>query len=92
MGLTVLLMTAEFFTTIIQRIFCENTLTKRVNKPATDIVIWGGYYVCINIVTYYVVHNIWFNMLFSLTAFFLVVRVLYSDSLKSVLFVAFLYI
>lgn len=89
MGLTVLLMIAEFFTTIIQRIFCENTLTRRINKPAADIVIWSGYYICINIVTYYVLHNIWFNMLFSLAAFFLVVRVLYSNSLKSVLFVTF---
>lgn len=71
MGLIVLLLAAEFFSTVIQRIFCENTLTKKTNAPWVDIVVWGGYYVCINIVTYFIIHNIWFNMAFSLAAFFL---------------------
>lgn len=89
MGLIVLLLAAEFFSTVIQRIFCDNTLTKKTNAPWVDIVVWGGYYACINIVTYFIIHNIWFNMAFSLAAFFFVVRTIYSDSLRTVLFVAF---
>lgn len=89
MGLIVLLLAAEFFSTVIQRIFCENTLTRRTTGQLVDIAVWGGYYVCINIVTYFIIHNIWFNMAFSLAAFFLVVRIIYSDPLRSVLIVTF---
>lgn len=89
MRVIILLLAAEFFSTVIQRILCENTLTKKINSPLEEFVVWGGYYVCINITTYFLVHNIWFNMAVSLTAFFLVVRVIYSDSLRSVLIVTF---
>ncbi len=89
MRVIILLLVAEFFSTVIQRILCENTLTKKVNSLLAEFVVWGGYYVCINIMTYFLVHNIWFNMAVSLTAFFLVVRVIYSDSLCSVLIVTF---
>ena len=89
MRVIILLLVAEFFSTVIQRILCENTLTKKVNSLLAEFVVWGGYYVCINILTYFLVHNIWFNMAVSLTAFFLVVRVIYSDSLCSVLIVTF---
>lgn len=89
MGLTVLLLAAEFFATVTQRIFCENTLTKKTNMSLVDIVVWGGYYVFINTLTYFIIDNIWFNMAFSLAAFFLVVRIIYSDSLQSVLLITF---
>lgn len=89
MGLIVLLLAAEFFSTVIQRIFCENTLTKKVHSSFVEITVWGGYYVCINITTYFLIHNVWFNMAVSLAAFFVVVRIIYSDSLKSVLVVTF---
>lgn len=89
MGLIILLLAAEFFSTVIQRIFCENTLTKKTNSRLAEIAVWGGYYAGINIATYFLFHNIWFNMAVSLAAFFLVVRIIYSDSLKSVLIVTF---
>lgn len=89
MGLIILLLAAELFSTVIQRIFCENTLTKKINSRLAEIAVWGGYYAGINIATYFLFHNIWFNMAVSLAAFFLVVRIIYSDSLKSVLIVTF---
>lgn len=89
MGMVVLLLAAEFFSTIIQRIFCENTLTKRADSSLVEILVWGGYYVSINMTTYFLIHNIWFNMAVSLAAFFVVVRIIYSDSLKSVLVITF---
>ncbi|MCM1560806.1 MAG: GHKL domain-containing protein [Butyrivibrio sp.] len=89
MGLIILLLATEFFSTVTQRIFCENTLTKRTHAPLVDIMVWGGYYVIINVATYFIVHNIWFNMAATLAGFFLVIRIIYSDSLKSVLFAVF---
>lgn len=93
MGLIVLLLAVEFFSTVIQRIFCENTLTKRIESTLLEIIVWGGYYISINITTYFLIHNIWFNMAVSLVTFFVVVRIIYSDSLKSVLVVTvFIYL
>lgn len=93
MGLIVLLLAVEIFSTVIQRIFCENTLAKRIDSSLVEIAVWGGYYVSINITTYFLIHNIWFNMAVSLAAFFVVVRIIYSDSLKSILVVTvFIYL
>lgn len=49
MGLIVLLLAVEIFSTVIQRIFCENTLAKRIDSSLVEIAVWGGYYVSINI-------------------------------------------
>lgn len=89
MGLIILLLAAEFLSTVIQRLFCENMLTKKTNSRLVEIAVWGGYYVGINIATYFLCHNIWFNMAVSLAAFFLAVRIIYSDSLRSVLIITF---
>ena len=69
MGLIVLLLAVEIFSTVIQRIFCENTLAKRIDSSLVEIAVWGGYYVSINITTYFLIHNIWFNMAVSLVRF-----------------------
>lgn len=91
-----MLFIAEVFSTILQRIFCNNTLDKRVNNKYFDFIVWSGYFLVFNLATYAIADfagNVWVNLLIFVSTFFITVRILYSNPVRTLTAVtAFMYL
>lgn len=96
MGMFIMLFIAEVFSTILQRIFCNNTLDKRVNNKYFDFIVWSGYFLVFNLATYAIADfagNVWVNLLIFVSTFFITVRILYSNPVRTLTAVtAFMYL
>lgn len=85
MGIILMLLIVEVFSTVVQRIFCENTLSRREEKKYIDIVVWSGYYIVFNFTTYFIVDSVLLNMLIAFASFFLAIRIVYINKLRTLL-------
>ena len=81
----------EIFSVILQRIFCDSTLKKKKIRRYTDYLVWGGYFAVFNGVTYVLTYlgdgtsNIWLNILLFVCIFFVTIRILYTDSVRTLM-------
>ncbi len=88
-----MLIAVEIFSTALLRIFCENTLIKRENTKAFEYIVWGGYSVIFNLVTYLFTGTAWINMLVFVTIFFVAIKILYQNLTRTLIAVTvFLYL
>lgn len=91
MGMMLMLLIVEIFSVILQRIFCDSTLSKRQANKYIDLLVWGGYFVVFNGVTYIFtsfrgnIDNVWLNLLIFVSAFFLTIRILYENSVRTLI-------
>lgn len=91
MGMMLMLMIVEIFSVILQRIFCDSTLSKRQDNKYIDWLVWGGYFIVFNGVTYIFTSfrgntdNAWLNLLIFVSAFFLTIRILYENSVRTLI-------
>lgn len=91
MGMMLMLLIVEIFSVILQRIFCDSTLSKRQDNKYIDLLVWGGYFVVFNGVTYIFTSfrgntdNVWLNLLIFVSAFFLTIRILYENSVRTLI-------
>lgn len=89
MGMMLMLLIVEIFSVILQRIFCDSTLSKRQDNKYIDLLVWGGYFVVFNGVTYIFTsfrgNNVWLNLLIFVSAFFLTIRILYENSVRTLI-------
>ena len=81
----------EIFSVILQRIFCDSTLKKKKIRRYTEYLVWGGYFAVFNGVTYVLTYlgdgtsNIWLNILLFVCIFFVTIRILYTDSVRTLM-------
>jgi len=96
MGMLVMLIIIEIFSTILQRIFCENTLDKKGNNKCLDFIVWSGYFAVSNLATYAFTDFAgiaWINLFIFVFTFFLTVRILYSNPVRTLIAVTvFIYL
>lgn len=91
-----MLLIVEIFSMILQRIFCDNTLDKKDIRWYYEVLVWGGYFVLFNIISYVVAiyfHIAWLNMFVFFVIFFGTVRLRYKNPNRTLLIVtAFMYL
>ncbi len=96
MGIVIMLFIVEIFSTILQRVFCESTLVRKRNNECLNISVWAGYFIIFNLVTYAVANYIgtaWLNLLVFVLIFFVTIRVLYSNPVRTLIAVTvFMYL
>lgn len=96
MGMILMLFIVEVFSTMLQRIFCDSTLVKRKTNKYVELLVWGGYFAIFNIATYTFtnyVGAVWMNLLIFVLAFFVAVRILYTNSVRTLVAVTiFMYV
>lgn len=91
MGMMLILVIVETFSVMLQRIFCDSTLTKRKRNKYIEFLTWGGYFIIFNSVTYVVtsfgdnIGNVWLNLLIFVCTFFLTIRILYANSVRTLI-------
>lgn len=91
MGMMFVLVIVEVFSVILQRIFCDSTLKKKKIRRYTDYLVWGGYFAVFNGVTYVLTYlgdgtgNIWLNILIFVGTFFVTIRLLYADPVRTLM-------
>ena len=89
----IILVALEIFLLILLRIFCESILSKRVNNKTLEILTWCGYFVVFNGATYFIQRGLWFNIIVFVLSFFGTLKILYKDSVRTLLGVTiFLYL
>lgn len=91
-----ILFIVEIFSTLLQCIFCDSTLTRKKMNKHIELLVWGGYFVIFNITTYILtnfVGVVWLNLLIFVFAFFLTIRILYVNSVRTLIAVTiFMYV
>lgn len=88
----IILFGLEIFTTLIQRIFCENILEKRMQTRWKELLAWLGYFALFNGLTYSLNGAVWMNLLIFIVTFFVTIRFLYKNPVRTLLGVTiFLY-
>ena len=91
MEMMLILIALEIFSVILQRIFCDSTLTKRNENRYIDLLVWGGFFIIFNGGTYAItgltenVGNAWLNLLVFVCTFFLTIRILYVNSIRTLI-------
>ena len=85
MGVIVILFIVEVFLTLLKRIYCENMLTRRTGKGRIDLIAWCVYFIVVNGLTYFVTDSAWQNMLITFLSFFLLIKILYIDPLRTLI-------
>lgn len=75
----------DIFSTFLQRVFCENTLTKKCKSKAVEFTMWIGYLFVFNLLTYKVIHTAWGNMIVFFLSFYITIRVLYADTVRTLI-------
>lgn len=91
-----MLLIVEVFSTILQRIFCDNVLDKKDVSWYYDLLIWGGYFTLFNIVSYALAIHYdvaWMNMFVFFLVFFGTVRLRYKNPNRTLIIVTvFMYL
>lgn len=82
-----ILFLVEILMLIIQRTFTERALNSRRRKWWVQTIAWSAFFFVFNYLTYFKVHSIGGNMTVFLLSFFLLLRFLYEDANKAIIFV-----
>ena len=96
MGMIVTLFVAEVFSTVLQRIFCDNILEKREGSWLNDLLSWGAYFVVFNAISctiknYAGIARI--NTLIFMVAFFSMIKIRYRNDNRTLIVVTlFMYL
>ncbi len=75
-----LLVVIEVFSVICQRIYTQKILTRRNDNRIMEYCTWIVSFMIINYLTWNVSKNAWSNIIIFIISFFLMLRILYSDS------------
>ena len=70
---------------LIERSFCRNILTERDDNRVKEITAWVIYFVVEGALSDTAIGNGLFNMVRTLTPFFILLYFLYSNSIKSII-------
>ena len=91
-----MLLVIEVFSVVLQRTFCEKTLLRGKESKSLNAAVWGCYFIVFNFVTYAATeyfHIAWLNLLIVVLAFFLTIKILYSNPARTLLAVtSFMYL
>lgn len=88
----ILLMVMEVFTIIVQKMVCDKVFEKRQSKDIRETAVWTSFFVLFNMSTYMEFISVYLNALIFIIFFFLVLQILYQDSIKKkLLFTMFMY-
>ncbi len=88
-----ILMVVEIFTLILQRIFCDSVLTKKVRNRAAELLAWCGYYAIFSAGSYLIPLGVWFRIMLFMVSFFIALRIVYTNPVRTLLGVtAFMYL
>ncbi len=89
----IILMVVEIFTLILQRIFCDGVLTKRVRSRAAELLVWCGYFAIFSAGSYLIPLGVWFRIVLFMVSFFIALRIVYANPVRTLLGVtAFMYL
>lgn len=96
MGLILTHFMTGIFSTVLQRIFCENILDPKDRSRRRDLLGWGGYFAVFYIITYVnaaYLEIAWLNAPLFIILFFCTIRYLYKDSARTLILVTvFMYL
>lgn len=96
MGMIAMLFVAEVFSTVLQRIFCDNILEKREGSWRNDLLSWGAYFVLFNAISCVITDYAgiaWINTLIFMIAFFSTIRIRYRNANRTLIAVTlFMYL
>ena len=88
-NMILMLFAVEIFATVLERIFCENLLTKREgNRRHLDFAVWSAYFVVFNGTSYLLTDKLgiaWLNLFLFVFTFFVTIRILYADSVRTLI-------
>lgn len=79
----IFLILIEIFTLLCQRIFAQSVLNEKKVKMGMKYLGWSGYFVVANYFTHILSKNEWVNIIIIMLSFFVLLRVLYEDSEKT---------
>ena len=83
----------EVFTTIVQRIFTENTLHSRNRKKSIQLTAWAVFFLIFNGISYSFAGNVWIHLGVFFIPFLTLMQFLYQDKFTHKLYVGvFLYL
>lgn len=83
----------EVFTTIVQRIFTENTLHSRNRKKSIQLTAWAVFFLIFNGISYSFAGNVWIHLGVFFIPFLTLMWFLYYDKITQKLYVTtFLYL
>lgn len=80
----ILIVIIEFFSLVMQRIFTQKVLHRRDTRWGIEVLAWGGFFALSNYMTYFVSKTAWENTIVFLTLFYLTLRILYTDSRRTI--------
>ena len=80
----ILIVIIEFFSLVMQRIFTQKVLHRRDTRWDIEVLAWGGFFALSNYMTYFVSKTAWENTIVFLTLFYLTLRILYTDSRRTI--------
>lgn len=77
---------AEVFSLIAQRFFVQNTLMPKNHNKLKELLVWGAFFCFTNSITYIISNKEWNNIFVFAISFFIVLRIMYKDSIWTLLF------
>lgn len=86
MIMPLIVIAAEVFSVIVQRFFAQTTLVQKKHGILKELLVWGIFFLFTNGFTYIITSKEWNNIFVFAVSFFIVLRVMYKDSMWTLLF------